>query len=58
MTLIVVCTIRSQWEWTQGQCMQWKYGTTIWEDGDLDEKLKVQDLSKTVGLVDHVGSGT
>ena len=37
--------------------MQRKYGTMLWEDGDLAEKFKVWYFSNTVGLVDQVGTG-
>ena len=32
--------VSSQWERMQGQWLQRKYGTTLWEDSDLAEKLE------------------
>ena len=54
---LAVGKLRSRWVWIQIQWVQRKYGTMLWEDGDLAEKFKVWYFSNTVGLVDQVGTG-
>ena len=47
---LMVGKLRSRWAQMWGQWLQWKNGTTMWEDGDLDGKLEVAGLHKDSGF--------
>ena len=50
---VVAGKLRSRWARMWGHWIQLKDGTTLWEDGGLDEKLEVIGLEKHSGLVDQ-----
>ena len=50
MVPLVVVKLHSQWEWMRGKIVQCNDGTTLWEDGELTEKLEVVVIKEDSGF--------